>query len=161
MKTSTILRYLFLAIFNAGVFYAIPLSITFEAWFLLSLIILNAFLVNTVYLTDRFKPMKWILPGMIFMISFVVFPAIYNTYVSFTNWSTGHILNKTQAIKVLEDRTFTPEDQKDIQFDLYVLQDQNLEFYFFADLDENNMFFGKAVTDEDIMTTSYATHEPS
>ena len=161
MKTSTILRYLLLAVFNAGVFYAIPLSITFEAWFLLSLIILNAFLVNTVYLTDRFKPMKWILPGMIFMISFVVFPAIYNTYVSFTNWSTGHILNKTQAIKVLEDRTFTPEDQKDIQFDLYVLQDQNLEFYFFADLDENNMFFGKAVTNEDIMTTSYATHEPS
>ena len=161
MKTSTIFRYILLAVFNAGVFYAIPLSIAFEAWFLLSLIILNAFLVNIVYLTDRFKPMKWILPGMIFMISFVVFPAIYNTYVSFTNWSTGHILNKTQAIKVLEDRTFTPEDQKDILFDLYVLQDQNLQFYFFADLDENNMFFGKAVTDEDIITASFATHEPS
>ena len=94
MKTSIIFRYILLAVFNAGVFYAIPLSIAFEAWFLLSLIILNAFLVNIVYLTDRFKPMKWILPGMIFMISFVVFPAIYNTYVSFTNWSTGHILNK-------------------------------------------------------------------
>ena len=119
-----------MAIFNAAVFYAIPLSIAFEAWFLLSLIILNALLVNIVYLTDRFKPLKWILPGMIFMISFVVFPAIYNTYVSFTNWSTGHILNKSQAIQVLEDRTFTPEDQQDILFDLYVFQNQELDFTF-------------------------------
>lgn len=161
MKTSSIIRYVFLAIFNAAVFYTIPLSIAFEAWFLLSLIILNASLVNIVYLTNRFKPLKWILPGMIFMISFVVFPAIYNTYVSFTNWSTGHILNKSQAIQVLEDRTFTPEDQQDILFDLYVLQNQELDFYFFADIDENNLLFGKALTDDELFSSDFAKHEPS
>ena len=161
MKTSLILRYIFLAVFNAGVFYAIPLSIAFESWFLLVLLIINTVLINIVYLTDRFKPMKWILPGMLFMISFVVFPAIYNSYVSFTNWSTGHILNKTQAIQILEDRTYTPENQKGVEFDIYIFQDQNLDFYFFADLDEDNLYFGKAVFDQDISEAIIATHEPS
>ena len=95
------------------------------------------------------------------MISFVVFPAIYNTYVSFTNWSTGHILNKTQAIQVLEDRSFIPENQKDILFDLYVFQNEDLEFYFFADIDDNNLLFGKAVPDDKIFSSEYAKHEPS
>lgn len=160
MKTASIIRYVFLAIFNAAVFYAIPLSVAFEAWFLLSLIILNAFLVNIVYLTDRFKPLKWILPGMIFMISFVVFPAIYNTYVSFTNWSTGHILNKSQAIQILEDRTYTPEDQKGVEFDLYILQDINLDFFYVADLEEG-VYFGKAVYGDEIFDSEYARVEPS
>lgn len=160
MKISSIIRYLILAIFNAIIFYAIPLSISFESWFLLSLIVVNAFLVNFVYLTNRFKPMKWILPGMIFMISFVVFPAFYNTYVSFTNWSTGHILNKSQAIQILEDRTYTPEDQKGVEFDLYILQDINLDFFYVADLEEG-VYFGKAVYGDEIFDSEYARVEPS
>ena len=100
MNLSKIFRYSFLAIFNALIVYAIPLTLTFESWFLLSLIVVIGILINVVYFSDRFLPMKWILPGMIFMISFVVFPAIYNSYVSFTNWSTGHILTKTQVIDV-------------------------------------------------------------
>jgi arabinogalactan oligomer/maltooligosaccharide transport system permease protein len=107
MKKSTVFRYIFLAIFNSFIVYAVPLTITFESWFLLSLILIIGLLVNIVYFSDRFLPMKWILPGMIFLISFVVFPAVYNTFVSFTNWSTGHILTKSQAINILESRTFT------------------------------------------------------
>ena len=123
MKKSTVLRYLFLAVFNSFIVYAVPLTITFESWFLLSLILIISLLVNIVYFSDRFLPMKWILPGMIFLISFVVFPAVYNTFVSFTNWSTGHILTKSQAVNILESRTFTAEDQQGIEFDLYVFHD--------------------------------------
>ena len=129
MTLSKIFRYTLLAIFNALIVYAVPLALTFESWFFLSLILVIGILVNVVYFTDRFQPMKWILPGMIFMLSFVVFPAVYNTYVSFTNWSTGHILTKTQAIGVLEDRVFTPDDQKGLEFEMYILQDFDLNFY--------------------------------
>ena len=160
MKISTIFRYSVLAAFNAIIIYAIPLAVSFESWFLLTLIVINAFLINFVYLTNKFKPMKWILPGMIFMISFVVFPAIYNSYVSFTNWSTGHILNKSQAIQILENKTYTPENQKGIEFDLFILQDQNFDFYYVADL-EDGVYFGKAVYEEDIFDSDYAKIEPS
>ena len=69
----------------------------------------------------------------------------YSFYVSFTNWSTGHILTKQQAIERLEDRTYSKDDQKGVEFDIYIFQDQNLDFYFFADLDEDNLYFGKAI----------------
>ena len=161
MKKSTVLRYLFLAVFNSFIVYAVPLTITFESWFLLSLILIIGLLVNIVYFSDRFLPMKWILPGMIFLISFVVFPAVYNTFVSFTNWSTGHILTKSQAVNILESRTFTAEDQQGIEFDLYVFQDESFEFYYLADIDEQNILFGKAVTNENIPDSNFAKHEPS
>ena len=105
--------------------------------------------------------MKWILPGMIFMISFVVFLAVYNTFVSFTNWSTGHILTKSQAVGVLEDRVFTPDDQKGLEFEMFILQDIDLNFYYVANLDSDNILFGRAVSDDEIFTSSYASHEPS
>lgn len=58
--------------------------------------------------------MKWITPGIIFMSIFVIYPAIYNIYVSTTNWSTGHVLTKQQALDVLLDKTYTPDDQKEL-----------------------------------------------
>jgi len=161
MAFSKILRYSFLALFNALIVYAVPLTLAFESWFLLSLILLIGILVNVVYFSDRFQPMKWILPGMIFMISFVVFPAVYNTFVSFTNWSTGHILTKSQAVGVLEDRVFTPEDQKGLEFEMFILQDIDLNFYYVANLDSDNILFGRAVSDDEIFTSTYASHEPS
>ena len=161
MKLSKIIRYSLLALFNALIVYALPLTIAFESWFLLTLIIVIGFLVNFVYFSDRFLPMKWILPGMIFMISFVVFPAVYNTFVSFTNWSTGHILTKQQVVNVLESRTYTPDDQKGVEFDIYIFQDNSLEYFYLAYLNDENILFGQAVTDEEIFSSSYATHEPS
>ena len=161
MKFSSILRYAFLGIFNAGSVYLIPLIITFESWFLLSVLIFIMFLINFTYLTDKFAALKWITPGVIFMFSFVVFPAAYNTYVSFTNWSTGHILTKTQAIDLLEARTYTPEDQRGVEFDIYIFEDDNQEYYFGADLNENEFLFGKAVSQDLIKEATFARHEPS
>lgn len=161
MKLSSIIRYVILGIFNAGSIYLIPLIITFESWFLLTVLIFIAFLVNFTYLTDRYNALKWITPGVIFMFSFVVFPAGYNTYVSFTNWSTGHILTKTQALNLLEAKTYTPDDQRGIEFDIYILENEINDYYFLADLDKNNLLFGKAVKQENIETSSFATHEPS
>ena len=161
MKYSTFVRYFFLAIFNGFVIYLVPVTIAFESWFLLTIIIVISLLINLTYLTSRLKPLKWITPGMIFLLSFVVFPAAYSFYVSFTNWSTGHILTKQQAIERLEDLTYTKDDQKGVEFDLYILQDQDLDFYFLADLAPDNLLFGKAIDEEEYSQVNYATHEPS
>jgi arabinogalactan oligomer/maltooligosaccharide transport system permease protein len=161
MKFSSILRYSVLAIFNAGSIYLIPLIVTFESWFLLTVLVFVTFLINFTYLTDKFAALKWITPGVIFMFSFVVFPAAYNTYVSFTNWSTGHILTKSQAIELLEARTYTPDDQKGVEFDIYIFENNTDEYYFAADLAQDQLLFGKAVTQDEIDKASYATHEPS
>ena len=127
----------------------IPLAISFESWFLLLIIMGSSlYLINFTYITNKLKPLKWITPGFIFLISFVLFPAGYNFYVSFTNWQTGHILTKTQVIERLEDLTYSTEEQKGVEFDLYVMQDSNLDFSFLADFDQDNLLFGRAVTSD-------------
>ena len=73
MQYSTIFRYLFLGIFNGFVVYLVPLTIAFESWFLLTITLIISLLVNLTYATNRLKPLKWITPGMIFLLSFVVF----------------------------------------------------------------------------------------
>ena len=44
---------------------------------------------------------------------------------------------------------------------MYVLQDQNLEYYFLADLDSENLLFGKAVQENEFNEIDFANHEPS
>ena len=161
MKISTAIRYFFLAIYNAAAFYVIPLAISFESWFLLLIIGLITLLINFTYFSYRFQALKWITPGFIFLIAFVLFPAGYSFYVSFTNWSTGHILTKQQAIERLEDLSYSTDDQKGVEFDLYVLQDQDLNFYYVADLDDENLLFGRAINDDQYDDKFFATHEPS
>ena len=42
-----------------------------------------------------------------------------------------------------------------------MLQDQNLEYYFLADLDDENLLFGKALQENEFNEANFANHEPS
>ena len=59
-------------------------------------------LVDVVYATRRFIPAKYLLPGSIFLVLFAVFPVVYTVYLSFTNYGTGHLITKPQAIDQIE-----------------------------------------------------------
>jgi len=143
----SIFKYAVLALFNSLIIYAIPLAYAYEGWTLLGILIFILIAVNITYLGTKPTPLKWITPGIIFMITFVIYPAIYNIYVSTTNWSTGHVLTKQQALEVILDKTYTPDDQKGIEFDLFVFQDEYGDFYYLANLDEDNQLFGKATSE--------------
>lgn len=58
-------------------------------------------IVDWVYLSKRTLPSKYITPGLIFLAIFQVFVILYTFYIAFTNFSTGHILDKDQAIQAL------------------------------------------------------------
>src|SRR5439155_10724892 len=40
--------------------------------------------------------------GTIFLVAFQLIPIVYTVNVAFTNWSTGHIINKQSAIKQIQ-----------------------------------------------------------
>jgi len=65
-------------------------------------------LINFVVLVERAYPLRYLLPGLLFMGALVVYPAIYNIYVSFTNYGTGNILSMQQVIQQLEAQTYAP-----------------------------------------------------
>ena len=65
--------------------------------------------INYVVLKADAFPLRWIAPGLAFMLLLSVYPIIFTVYIAFTNFGTGHLLPKAQAIQVLGQRQFLPE----------------------------------------------------
>lgn len=66
--------------------------------------------VNVVFLREDAYPLRWMAPGLAFMLLISVYPIIFTIYIAFTNFGTGNLLPKVQAIEVLENRRFLPEE---------------------------------------------------
>lgn len=56
---------------------------------------------NWAYFSRRALPMKYILPGLIFLLVYQIFVVAYTGYVAFTNYGTGHNSTKEQAVSAL------------------------------------------------------------
>jgi arabinogalactan oligomer / maltooligosaccharide transport system permease protein len=74
-----------------------------EKWVALAVLVASTLAIDLVYFwANRFIPAKFLVPGTVFLLAFQVVPIIYNVDVGFTNWSTGHILTKSEAIAGIE-----------------------------------------------------------
>ena len=52
-------------------------------------------------------PAKFLIPGTVFLIGFTLIPIIYTINIAFTNYSTGHILSKSEAIEQINLRSLS------------------------------------------------------
>lgn len=85
---------------------ALGVWIVLSAWNIGSFGILTAMVVilvavNVVYFSRRTLPMKYILPGLVFLFAFQIFVVAYTVYVAFTNYGDGHNATKQAAIDFL------------------------------------------------------------
>ena len=87
---------------DAGAVALIPVLIASGSWTLLVLLLAAAALINYAYLYPGATALPWLTPGLVFLGLFVLWPVLYTAYVGLTNWSTGHILSKEQAIERLQ-----------------------------------------------------------
>ena len=62
-------------------------------------------------------PAKFLIPGTIFLIGFQMIPIIFTINVAFSNYSTGHILTKSQAIEAIKINSLQPPENGR-QFDI-------------------------------------------
>jgi len=69
-----------------------------KAWGILIAMVVLLVLADIIYFTKRFVPLKYIFPGLVFLLVFQVFTMAYTGYVAFTNYGTGHNLTQQQAI---------------------------------------------------------------
>lgn len=75
--------------------------------------------VNIVFLREDGYPLRWMAPGLSFMLLLSVYPIIFSIYIAFTNFGSGHLLPKVQALDVLAQRTFLPEDGVEYEYTLF------------------------------------------
>jgi arabinogalactan oligomer / maltooligosaccharide transport system permease protein len=104
----------FLAIVNAIALWAAVVLAGDEKWIALVVVLLATAAIDAVYLVPRRTlPLKFIVPGTVFLLAFQVIPIFYNANVAFTNWSTGHLLTKTEAIDAIKQNSLeAPADAR-------------------------------------------------
>ena len=94
-------KLILMALINAfGVYFAM-LAFAEESWTIFAVTIVLLLVVNYVYFSKRTIPLKYLLPGLTFLLIFQVFVVGYTAAVAFTNYGTGHNSDKDDAIQAL------------------------------------------------------------
>lgn len=91
-----------LAVAAAILLYAVPPLVAAESWVSLTLLALVSAVIGYLYLTRRFIPAKYLVPGTVFLIAFQVLPVLYTVTTAFTNFGDGHRGDKSEAVTAIE-----------------------------------------------------------
>lgn len=70
-----------------------------EAWGILTASVVLLIAADVVYFSKRMLPLKYIYPGLVFLLIFQVFTMAYTAYVASTNYGAGHNVSKEQAVE--------------------------------------------------------------
>ncbi len=135
-----ILKLAGLAIMNGLVVVAIPFLVGDGHWLALGALLIGAIGINLVFLIEAAMPLRWLVPGLLFLVLMLVYPLFYTLYVSITNWSTGHVLPKDQAIEQTLSATFLPEEPK--RFSLAYYRNPAGELKVLLQDEAGNQYFG-------------------
>ena len=131
-----------LALMNAVVLWAAVILVGDEKWVALGALLAATALIDAIYLLPgtRSLPAKFLIPGTVFLVAWQVVPIAYTINVAFTNYSTGHVLNKQEAIQEIEGRSLaeapdsssyvmTPARDEDGNLVLLLLNEDTNEAY--------------------------------
>ena len=96
-----VVKIVLLALVNALAIWGGTVLAGQEKWAALVVLAAATLALDAIYLVPRkgTLPLKFLIPGTIFLVAFQIVPIVYNVNVGFTNWSTGHILLKSEAIE--------------------------------------------------------------
>jgi arabinogalactan oligomer / maltooligosaccharide transport system permease protein len=118
--TGFALTLVFLGTVNALGAYAVLTLLPARAWAGLAAAVVTTLLIDVVYLLRRALPLRFLVPGMVVLAVFQAYPVLYTGYVAFTNYGTGNILTREQAIeRLVANSVRIPDDA--VRYPLTVL----------------------------------------
>lgn len=109
------IKIVLLAALNALVIWAMGVLVADGKWLAALIALAATALIDVVYLypSRRLVPLKYLVPGIVFLVAFVLIPIVSNANIAFTNWSTGHNLTKDEAIVAIQEVSLVaPADGK-------------------------------------------------
>jgi arabinogalactan oligomer/maltooligosaccharide transport system permease protein len=103
------LKLTLLALVNGVAVWAAVILADRSKWPALAVLAATTAAIDVVYLQQRRAvPAKFLIPGTLLLLAFQVTPIGYTINVAFTNYSTGHILTKGQAIEGIKQVSLAP-----------------------------------------------------
>ncbi|MDR1833697.1 MAG: hypothetical protein LBQ92_03470, partial [Propionibacteriaceae bacterium] len=135
-----VVKLVLMCLVNALGVYILYFSLVKHSWYVFGFMAVVLLALDYVYFTKKHTiPMKYILPGVVFLLVFQVFVIIYTLGVAFTNYGTGHNLSKEQAVaQLLTSREARVPDSP--QYPLAVVQQGDR--YGFAIIDGDKVLAG-------------------
>ncbi|WP_228373626.1 ABC transporter permease subunit [Demequina soli] len=94
-----LVKLLLMMVVNAFGVSAIMSAWNAEAWVILGALVVFLVVADWVYFSKRMLPLKYIYPGLVFLLVFQVFAMGYTAYVATTNYGAGHNGSKQQAVE--------------------------------------------------------------
>jgi arabinogalactan oligomer/maltooligosaccharide transport system permease protein len=102
-------KIVFLALVNALAVWAATVLADEGNWPAFAVLVAATLAIDAIYFLPRGTvPAKFIVPGAVFLLAFHIIPVGYTVNVAYTNYSTGHILSKPEAIESITTRTLAP-----------------------------------------------------
>ncbi len=95
-------KLLSLLFLNGVVLWALPVMARAGEWAFLVFSLTALVVLDVVYLSRRFVPAKYLVPGTLFLLVFAVYPVVYTIFISTTNYGTGNNLSQEQAIDQIQ-----------------------------------------------------------
>lgn len=103
-----ITKIILVGLIDALLILALAKSISTEWWLATGFFAAALLALNVVYFTGRALPLKYLLPGLLFLIVFQLYTMFFTAFASFTNYGTGHLGDKQSAIVSLEQSSVIP-----------------------------------------------------
>lgn len=95
------LKLVLMGVVNAFGIYVLYVSFVKASWGIFAVMLVLVLVADWVYFSGRTIPLKYILPGLAFLLIFQIYTIFYTFYVSFTNYGDGHNSTKGAAISAL------------------------------------------------------------
>ena len=118
-----ILKLVFLGVINGAAIWAIPALLSTQNWVMLAILVFATAALDFFMLSRRFVPGKYVIIGAVLLLVFQLIPIAYTVGIAFTNYSTGHIGTKEEAITAIQ-RDSVAETEGAVTYDMLPLYDE-------------------------------------
>lgn len=125
---SLLVKILLLGLVNALAFWVAVVLLQQRYYWMLALLLLGVAAIDYIYLSARTYPLRFIVPGTIFLAIMVIYPMVYTIYVSFTNYGTGHLLSKEMVVAQYTNRYIQRKDLPTYQAEVFKNPDEEFAF---------------------------------
>lgn len=106
--TNTLVKIILVGLLDALLIWALATAISDKWWLAVVFFGLVLIAVNYAYFVRGNLPLKYLLPGLVFMFVFQLYTMYFTAYSSFTNYGTGHLGDKEASIASIEAQSVVP-----------------------------------------------------
>jgi arabinogalactan oligomer / maltooligosaccharide transport system permease protein len=102
------IKVILVGLIDALLIMALAKSVTAEWWLAVVFFAVVLVVVNFAYFVKGNLPLKYLVPGVVFLFVFQLYTMFFTAYSSFTNYGSGHLDNKEAAIIAIQAQTVVP-----------------------------------------------------